>query len=149
MSPYLNVVEHTENGWRDVQMDIDAVVAAVFATIKESWDNKAIAVVLSDDVHIRPLNCDFRGKDAPTNVLSFPSDESEEWGDVIISIDTVAREAGEQGKLVHDHAVHMLVHGVLHLVGYDHIDDVDAEIMEALEIAVLDKVGIENPYENG
>jgi probable rRNA maturation factor len=102
----------------------------------------------------RRLNRDWRGKDKPTNVLSFPAqDESFQGmeapvplGDLAICAPVVAREAREQGKLVRAHWAHMVVHGVLHLVGYDHENDADADRMEGEEIHILARLGFDNPY---
>jgi len=119
------------------------------------------SVVLSDDESIRVLNRDYRGKDKPTNVLSFaaldagadgvlPSSppDQQAWlvGDVILSYETIESEAVEQNKTLKDHFTHMLVHGTLHLLGYDHEEDSDATIMENLEIGILEKRMIESPY---
>ncbi|WP_130803379.1 rRNA maturation RNase YbeY [Acinetobacter ihumii] len=113
-----------------------------------------IACVDNEDSH--RLNLEYRGKDKPTNVLSFPSDIPEEvlplldarpLGDLVICIPVVLQEAIEQNKTAHDHFMHMLVHGTLHLLGYDHeLSDEDAEEMEALEIEILAKLGLDNPY---
>ena len=106
-----------------------------------------LSVVLSDDAHVRALNRDYRGRDAPTNVLSFPMPQDTGLlGDVVLARETLAREAGEQGKRFEDHLTHLLVHGVLHLLGFDHDTDADAEVMEAREVAVLARLGIDNPY---
>ncbi len=104
-----------------------------------------IAVVLADDAFVRTLNRDYRGKDKPTNVLSFPG-EGEHLGDIVMALDTVLAEAKEQGKRPRDHAIHLLVHGTLHLLGYDHIRDKDAVEMERLEIKILKKLKVDNPY---
>ena len=113
-----------------------------------------IACVDNDESH--KLNLEYRGKDKPTNVLSFPSDLPDEMaqildtfpiGDLVICIPVVLREAIEQQKTPIEHFTHMLVHGTLHLMGYDHeTSDQDAEEMEALEIEILNKLGFENPY---
>ncbi len=113
-----------------------------------------IACVDNDESH--KLNLQYRGKDKPTNVLSFPSDLPDEMaqildtfpiGDLVISIPVVLQEAIEQNKAPTEHFTHMLVHGTLHLMGYDHeTSDEDAEEMEALEIEILAKLGFENPY---
>ena len=113
-----------------------------------------IACVDNEDSH--KLNLEYRQKDKPTNVLSFPSelpDEMAEFldafpiGDLVICIPVVLREANEQGKAPLTHFTHMLVHGTLHLMGYDHeTSDEDAEEMEGIEIEILDKLGFENPY---
>ena len=118
-----------------------------------------IAVRLTDDEEVRALNRDFRGKDKPTNVLSFPqvqpdlletlanSDDGEILlGDIVLARETFAREAAEKGISLADHATHLIVHGTLHLVGYDHMDDVAAAAMEALEVKALASLGIANPY---
>ncbi|CAM2944145.1 rRNA maturation RNase YbeY [Acinetobacter celticus] len=113
-----------------------------------------IACVDNDESH--KLNLQYRGKDKPTNVLSFPSDLPDEMaqildtfpiGDLVISIPVVLQEAIEQNKAPIEHFTHMLVHGTLHLMGYDHeTSDEDAEEMEALEIEILAKLGFKNPY---
>lgn len=108
-----------------------------------------------DDLEIRTLNNEYRGKDKPTNVLSFPAyDPSDIYpgdmpiplGDIIISYETIAREAMEQDKNPDQHFTHMVIHGLLHLVGYDHENEQDAEKMESLEISILEDFGIKNPY---
>ncbi|MFC3120157.1 rRNA maturation RNase YbeY [Agaribacter flavus] len=98
------------------------------------------------------LNSQYRQKDKPTNVLSFPSDipdfvESSYIGDMLICIDIVCEEAQAQNKSIRAHFIHMCIHGLLHLLGYDHIEDNDAEEMEALERAILQKLGVDDPYD--
>lgn len=106
-----------------------------------------MAVVLADDAFVRDLNHTYRGQDKPTNVLSFPGEEGGEvLGDVVLALETVEREAREQDKTVKHHAIHLLVHGTLHLLGYDHLRRKEAESMEALEIKILKKLGVSNPY---
>lgn len=113
-----------------------------------------VACVLTDDREVQSLNARFRGKDKPTNVLSFGADPEgphtpgtpRVLGDVIISLDTLIREAEEQGKTLRDHAAHMLVHGTLHLLGLDHEKDDEAELMEKMEIEMLAALGVSNPY---
>lgn len=104
-----------------------------------------LSVVLADDGFVQNLNRDYRDKDKPTNVLSFPQD-SPMLGDVVLAYETVKREAEEQDKAFEDHVAHLLVHGVLHLLGYDHENDEDAEEMEALEVEILNGLVIANPY---
>jgi probable rRNA maturation factor len=108
-----------------------------------------VVVALSSDANIAVLNGQFRGKPKPTNVLSFPAGDGVPdgvLGDVILACETVYREADEQGVQVADHVQHLVVHGILHLLGYDHISADDAERMEALEISILSKLDIANPY---
>ncbi|SMP33291.1 rRNA maturation RNase YbeY [Shimia sagamensis] len=126
-----------------------------------------IAVLACDDARIAELNADFRDKDKATNVLSWPSEERgvdmdgdtpdlpeqsfpsmpEELGDIAISYDTCAREAVEAGKSMADHVMHLMVHGTLHLLGYDHVRDKDATLMEGLEATILGKLGLSDPYD--
>ncbi|WP_373088023.1 rRNA maturation RNase YbeY [Sneathiella sp.] len=120
-----------------------------------------ISLVLTDDAGIQDLNREYRDTDKPTNVLSFPDTSLDAaelaaaaamteplmLGDIVMARETLQREAAAQGKSLADHMAHLLVHGVLHLVGYDHIDDNEAQIMERLEIAVLHDLKIRNPYE--
>ncbi|MAS86945.1 MAG: rRNA maturation RNase YbeY [Micavibrio sp.] len=106
----------------------------------------SLSIEFMGDHDIQLLNKQFRHKDKPTNVLSFPNDDDNYIGDIAISIDTIKREASEQKKAIKDHILHMVIHGALHLLGYDHEEDEMAEEMEALEIEILDKFGINNPY---
>jgi len=114
-----------------------------------------LCLVLADDRSVRRLNRQWRGKDKPTNVLSFPSGELVDGrasatavplGDVIIAYGVTTSEAAKQGKTLTAHLVHLIVHGVLHLLGYDHERDADAERMEALEIEILHRLGVADPY---
>lgn len=115
-----------------------------------------LTVTLSHDSKIKILNKHYRSIDKPTNVLSFPMfDTLSELptgagqipiGDIIIAFETIKREAAEQNKTLPNHFTHMLIHGFLHLLGYDHMDDMDAKSMENLEIKILKKLGIGNPY---
>lgn len=128
-----------------------------------------IALLACDDARIAELNGEFRGKAQPTNVLSWPSwdlsadqegapplppepgtpDDPEPLGDIALSYDTCAREAAEQGKEFDAHLTHLIVHSVLHLLGYDHIRDKDAALMEETEVAILAQLGVADPYETG
>lgn len=106
-----------------------------------------LSVVLSDDEQVRQLNRDYRHKDSPTNVLSFPMPPvTGLMGDVIFARETIAREAADQSKRFEDHFVHLLIHGVLHLQGFDHQTDAEAEDMEAREVRALARLSIDNPY---
>ncbi|WP_022702518.1 rRNA maturation RNase YbeY [Pseudorhodobacter ferrugineus] len=119
-----------------------------------------------DDAHIAGLNADFRGKPTPTNVLSWPSeeraadyagevpdlpepgpaDDPEHLGDIAIAWETCAREAEAANKPMVDHVTHLVIHGLLHLLGYDHIDDIDATLMETTEAEILESLGLSDPY---
>lgn len=122
------------------------------------WD---IAVLGCDDDRIAALNADFRGKPKPTNVLSWPSEErgakdegappeppvgDPELGDIAIAFETCEREAADAGRPLADHAIHLVVHGCLHLLGYDHVRDRDGDLMETTETAILAKLGVPDPY---
>lgn len=110
-----------------------------------------LSVVLTDDASIRAINAQWRQKDEPTNVLSFPAPPATPGaprllGDIVIAHETTAREAKAEGKPFADHLGHLAVHGFLHLLGYDHESDADAEVMERLERAILAKLGVPDPY---
>ena len=132
-----------------------AIMAASQAT-EADVGNAEVAVMLTDDATIRTFNKDFRGKDKPTNVLSFPAPEMDiadakepaprALGDIAIAFETLRSEADEEAKPFLHHLSHLAVHGFLHLVGYDHESDEHAEEMEALEVAILAQLGIPDPY---
>lgn len=105
--------------------------------------------MLADDAALRALNARWRQQDKPTNVLSFPAGDSVLLGDVVLAFETVRREASEQGKSLADHMSHLVVHGVLHLLGHDHERPRDADVMESLERQVLAGLGIADPYAIG
>jgi probable rRNA maturation factor len=120
-----------------------------------------VSIRLTDDAEVRDLNRVYRGKDTPTNVLSFPGDDAlpgkamtGAWaegepfllGDVVVALETTVAEAAEMGRPVEAHLAHLIVHGVLHLLGYDHLDDGEATCMEALETRVLETLGYPDPY---
>jgi probable rRNA maturation factor len=127
---------------------------AAFATAKPKLTRRTeVSVVLGDDALLRRLNRQWRRIDAATNVLSFPSLDMELppkapflLGDVVVAFETVSREAQEQGKDLADHLRHLVVHGILHLLGYDHDEPGEAEQMEALETRVLARLGVSDPY---
>ncbi|HMH66169.1 MAG TPA: rRNA maturation RNase YbeY [Rhizomicrobium sp.] len=102
-------------------------------------------ILLTSDKALRALNREFRGKDKPTNVLSFPS-EGAYRGDIAIAYGVTSKEAKETGKSFADHAIHLAVHGVLHLAGHDHERPKDAKVMEPLEVKILARLGIADPY---
>jgi len=128
-----------------------ALGAAIAALAGASEPTRAkneteISLVFTDDARIRKFNKEFRGKDKPTNVLSFPQKSGPLLGDVILAAETVRREAALAGKTLEDHMAHLIIHGFLHLLGYDHEEDGDAETMEAVERAALKRMGIKDPY---
>jgi rRNA maturation RNase YbeY len=136
--------------WSEALGDMDAfalrAVSAVAGAV-ELDDDEAFSVLFTTDATLRALNLAWRGKDKPTNVLSFPAPETAgTLGDIAIAFETVAREAGEQGKTLEDHATHLLVHGLLHLLGYDHEAVDEAAEMEGLEREILGALGIADPY---
>jgi probable rRNA maturation factor len=114
-----------------------------------------VSLLLSDDRTVRELNRRWRNNDKPTNVLSFPAAEPAALahapllGDIVLAYETTSREAAAQQKSLADHAVHLVVHGFLHLLGYDHVSTAQAEAMEALETRILARLGIADPYADG
>ncbi len=123
----------------------------VNASLLPQYDNTELTIRLVDIDESQQLNAQYRGKNKPTNVLSFPFEapkgiELNLLGDLVICADIVETEAQQQTKAINAHWAHMVVHGCLHLLGYDHINDLDAEQMEALEIDILTKLGFNNPY---
>jgi probable rRNA maturation factor len=140
----------------DIERWAEAAAAGAMRELDESGAFAA-ALKLSNDAEVQELNRRYRGKDRPTNVLSFPfgddwpaapGDEPLPLGDIIVAYETVAREAAEQGKPLRHHLAHLVVHGILHLWGFDHEDAAEAEEMEALERDILAQLAVPNPYED-
>ena len=128
---------------------------AVFEALKQSGAKvrgvSELSIVLTDDAEQQGLNRDWRGIDKPTNVLSFPQIEpfgpvTGILGDIVLARETLEREAAELGKPFTDHYTHLVVHGFLHILGYDHIDEAEALVMEGLETQILATLGIPDPY---
>jgi probable rRNA maturation factor len=131
---------------------VGRAVSAAFAETAMAGRSE-LGIVFSDDAHIRSLNADWRGKDKPTNVLSFPAFPLARGGrlppmlgDIVLAAETVAREAALEDKPAENHITHLVIHGLLHLLGYDHETDADAEEMEAIERAALARLAIPDPY---
>ena len=121
--------------------------------LSEYREDAEVTIRIVDSAESQSLNASYRGKDKPTNVLSFPFEAPEGiqidlLGDLVICAPVVETEAGEQNKSTIDHWAHMVIHGILHLLGFDHIDEHDAQEMESLEIRLLSDIGIPNPYED-
>lgn len=140
--------------WAEVE-DLEALAEravreCVAASGVEFADGCELAISFCGDAAIRALNAQWRGQDKPTNVLSFPTPGPPEGkpllGDIVIAYETVAREAREQDKSLRDHTAHMIVHGFLHLIGYDHETPREAEAMEALERQIAVALGLSDPY---
>ena len=140
-------IEVEAEAWASALPSVEAVVetAAKAALGTVGGD---IVVLLTDDESVRELNARFRDKDRPTNVLSFPAPENAapHLGDIVLAYGVCATEAQTQGKTLADHLSHLVVHGVLHLLGRDHEDDGEAEEMEAEEREILAQIGVADPY---
>lgn len=126
------------------------VLKAALVTLAAQKQKGALTIVLTDDAEVKALNHQYRGKNKPTNVLSFENGANEggiyQHGDVILSYDTLKAEAAAQKKKLSAHLTHLVMHGILHLLGHDHKVEADAECMEAIEIKLLTRMGIANPY---
>ena len=146
-------IEIADDAWTAALPQAEAVVRrAAEAVLDEiaptDLDEPVVAVMLADDDTVAELNQRFRAKAGPTNVLSFPAPANPEGqiGDIVLAYGVCAREASDQGKSLEDHLMHLTVHGVLHLLGYDHEADDEAEAMEALERSILETLGVSDPY---
>lgn len=161
--------DRPEFDWHEMVQSVlpRAFDVAAKASGNTSEERGEVCLVFTSDAEVAGLNSQWRGKDGPTNVLSFPAGDDEEFkedceevgdvmdadggadrvlGDVILAFETIAREAEEQGKTFRNHTAHLLVHGVLHLLGYDHQTDEEAEQMETIESRVLASAGIADPW---
>ena len=132
----------------------EAVVAALSEELPQQIPVE-VALLFTGDAAIAEINSEWRGQNKPTNVLSFPAPEdmplpegeNRPLGDIVLAFGVISREAREQGKSLRDHTAHLIVHGVLHLLGYDHETDAEAEDMEHREVQILKGMGISDPYE--
>ena len=147
MIPGTIEVEVEADAWTDALPETETVVRRA-ATAALGTVVGDVVVLLTDDGAVRDLNARFRDKDRPTNVLSFPAPETAEphLGDIVLAYGVCADEAAAQGKSMADHLSHLVVHGVLHLLGRDHEDDAEAEEMEAEERKILAGIGVADPY---
>ena len=167
MDPLVDVVIEDDR-WLALSLDdlAQAAVGAACAKLGLPTTRFTLCLMACDDARIAALNGDFRGKATATNVLSWPSenrasdrdgtapdlpqpgpaDDPDHLGDIAISYDTCAREATAAGKPIADHVTHLIVHGFLHLLGYDHMRTADGDLMEATETAVLAQLGLSDPY---
>jgi probable rRNA maturation factor len=145
----LTVETATEcDSWLGPLPDPDEFACRVLAAVPLESDAE-ISLLFADDAFVHDLNARYRGQDKPTNVLSFPAPPGpgpRQLGDIVLAYETVAREAAEAGKPFRDHTAHLLVHGLLHLLGYDHENDAEAEIMERREAEILETLDIPDPY---
>ena len=151
----------SSSAWDDLarRAAVAAIAESAFPELAASPRPVEISVRLAGDEEVRALNSEWRGKDKATNVLSFPMAEEDDFadanvleqelllGDIILARGVCQSEAADKGVTVEDHATHLLVHGTLHLLGYDHHDDSEAADMEAREVRALARLGIANPYE--
>lgn len=153
-----------EGRW--ASMGLEAIAGRVWPAVQDrlGLGDHEVALLLASDDRIAALNADFRGKPQPTNVLSWPQEDlapveeggdplpptpGSELGDIALAFETCMKEAADQGKPAADHVTHLLLHGLLHLLGYDHERDGDATLMEALEVEILGNLGLSDPYSPG
>ncbi len=143
-------IEIEDDGWPRTLPGVEPLVrTAVEATLaSEGADGEGVSLLLTSDLAVQALNARFRGQDKPTNVLSFPAPKNPEFhlGDLALAYGVCVREAAEQGKTLAQHTSHLIVHGMLHLLGYDHEEDGEAEEMENEEREILARLGIADPY---
>ena len=138
-------IEAEDDAWSGDVPDVEGVVRRAAEQVAPPGD---VVILLTDDETVRDLNGRFRGKDRPTNVLSFPAPENAQphLGDIVLAHGVCAAEARAQGKPFADHLSHLVIHGILHLMGHDHEADDEAEAMEAQERTLLAALGIPDPY---
>lgn len=156
--PHSLLIEKESPTWSELPLDVDALAyQAARAVLTSDLPPYEVSIIFGDDALLRQLNHQYRGIDKPTNVLSFESGARQHpetfppvphlpLGDIMLSYETIAQEAITQGKTFQNHLIHLLCHGLLHLLGYDHVTAPEAEVMETMEIQILAKMGIPNPY---
>jgi probable rRNA maturation factor len=155
MTIEIDVEDPSWNQIPDLEGLTKRAVAAALAETTFSADSCDVAILFTNDEVMGEINTAWRGKSGPTNVLSFPAPgdlpvpegEARPLGDIVLASGVVTREAAEQGKSLPDHVAHLIVHGILHLLGHDHEDDDEAHQMESLETEILKGLGISDPYE--
>ena len=141
-----------QNSIKDTSINEESLIDTLQQVINDLGKGESeLLIRMVDKNEIQNLNKTYRHQDKPTNVLSFPSDlpieiDEEILGDVVICLEVVKQEAQDQQKIFLDHLTHMAIHGTLHLLGYDHIEDDQAKTMESLEMEILDRLQIKNPY---
>ena len=152
MSDGVLIIKVQEKKWKTSLPNFMKIANKAVGSVL-NLENTEVSLVLSNDAFVRVLNNQYRGKDKPTNVLSFPSPEEYKqmkiWlaVDIVVGLETLIREAEEQKKSLEAHFTHLLIHASLHLKGYDHVVDEEAEKMEAVEIEILQNLGYDNPYQ--
>lgn len=151
MSVTIDIAVEAESWHRILGAELIAHRAAQAAFDDAETGEGEVSILLTNDAQIRELNRTYRGKDKPTNVLSFPSEDKTEsgarfYGDIALAYETLNREAAEEGKRLDAHLSHLVVHGVLHLLGFDHDNERDAEAMEARETKIVTRLGFADPY---
>jgi probable rRNA maturation factor len=151
----------SSSGWENLFRSAAEAAVAESAFPQLTWSERAVelSIRLTSDDEVKALNARWRGKDKPTNVLSFPQCDADELhhvaaagpevmlGDIVLARGVCEREAEERGVSLEEHATHLLVHGTLHLLGYDHQDDGSADDMESREVRALGRLGISDPYD--
>lgn len=151
MSVTIDIAVEAESWHRILGAELIAHRAAQAALDDVKVADGEVSILLADDAKVRELNRSYRRKDQPTNVLSFPSEDKTEsgarfYGDIALAFETVSREALDEGKRPDAHLSHLVVHGVLHLLGFDHDNERDAEAMEARETKIVTGLGFADPY---
>jgi len=150
-TPIVDIQNVSKHKTTPSRKQFEAWVAAAISHVETQAETKEVTIRVVDQDESQSLNSEYRGKDKPTNVLSFPFEapphvELNLLGDLVICAPLVEHEAKEQSKEEHKHWAHLTIHGILHLLDYDHINDDDAEEMEQLETDILSTLGISNPY---